>query len=140
GGDPFDAGDGPAVDDEADHAGAVVGSQASESADEEVALPLGEKVGVVEVGAGGGDGGGPLDQRGFHPLVVQAVVDGGPAVVVALLDDVELVAAHAGIDAALAAGAVLGLPEEAGFGVPVDALGVAVAEGPDLGAVAGFLV
>src|SRR5690606_31234497 len=55
--------------------------------------------------------------------VVGAVADHGPAVVLALLDEVELVAALR---------AVLRLPERVRLGVPNETLRVAVAVAPDL--------
>src|SRR5262249_10383851 len=56
--------------------------------------------------------------------VVRAVTDDGPAVVLALLDEVDLVAALR---------AVLGLPERARGGGERETLRIAVAPAPDLG-------
>ncbi len=67
---------------------------------------------------GVGDPGGGL----AHDARLQALAGDTPAVIVARLDDVDLVAAG---------GAVLGLPEQAGGGIESQAFGIAVAIGPD---------
>ena len=102
---------------------------------EQVALPLRELVAAVERDAADGDRRRPV-QHGVHhagrlgdggrrhrrAVVVHAVGGHRPAVVLALLDHVQLVAA---------ARAVLARPQRAGRRIDVEALRVAVAVAPD---------
>ena len=112
---------------------------AFERADEQAALPAREQVAGVERHAGGRDRRRPVLHRLLHAglracrrrsaaAIIDAVADHRPAVVLARLDDVDLVAALR---------AVLLLPELAVGGIEGEALRVAVAIGPDLGQRAG---
>ena len=112
-----------------------------ESSGEEVVLPVGELVALVEFDAADSDGGGPVVAWGLEfgglgaigqggAVIVHAVADDGPAVVAAALDVVDFVAS---------AGTVLALPDVAGGGMGDESLGVAVTEGPDGGAGIGLL-
>src|SRR6185503_1385723 len=115
----------------------VVGRHA---ADEDVALPVRELVARVQHEARDADRRHEERLRLLHSFlvagrvdlgaerVVRAVTDDGPAVVLALLDDVELVAALR---------TVLALPERVGGPVEVEALRIAMAVTPDLGQRAG---
>src|SRR5205085_6763660 len=71
-----------------------------------------------------------LEQRRLHALLRRAVVYDGPAVVLPLLDDVQLVAAAGAVKSRRA---VLGLEQEIRTGLPVNPLRVAVAVRPDFG-------
>src|SRR5262245_17354731 len=108
---------------------------ALERADEQVAAPSRKHVAVIEGHAGWRDRRRPVPQRLLHAVFVRALVDLGavvvyavadhrPAVVQALLDQVDLVAALR---------AVLVLPQLAGLRMEDEALRVAVAIAPDLG-------
>ena len=103
------------------------------AADEQVALPCREQVALIERHAGGRDRRRPVLDRLLHAglrralvdlraAVVDAVADHRPAVVLALLDDVDLVAA---------ARAVLVRPQLAGRRMQRRALHIAVAVAPD---------
>src|SRR2546423_1073505 len=102
-----------------------------EAAEEVVALELLKGGAAVERPARGRAGGRVFEQRRLHALLRRAVVYDGPAVVLPLLDDVQLVAAAGAVEAR---GAVLGLEQEIRAGLPVNALRVAVAVRPDFGA------
>src|SRR5262249_28246456 len=77
----------------------------AQSADEEATLPLREQVGVVERQAGGRDDRIPIVDRVLHAVlvddsfadrftgVINAVHHGRPSVILALFDDVQLIAA-----------------------------------------------
>ena len=104
-----------------------------ECGQEQVVLPSRQLVAGVEGDRAGGERRRPLHHRLLHTrllglvgnrgaVVVDAVGDDGPAVVVAALDAVQLVAAPR---------AVLGCPEVAGHRVPGHSLDVAVAVAPD---------
>ena len=109
---------------------------AAQAADEDAVLPLRKQVAGVESEAGGRDHRIPVIDRLLHALlvgdafadrrarIVDAVHDHRPAVVLALLDDVELVAA---------ARTVLGFPQAAGPRIERQAFLAADAIGPDLG-------
>src|SRR5581483_7415560 len=103
-------------------------------ADEQIAFPRRETIAGVERHAGGRDRGHPVPERLLHPglrrrlvdlraVIVDAIADHRPAVVLALLDEVDLIAA---------ARAVLLLPQFAADRMKGEALRVAVAVAPDL--------
>src|SRR5262244_406684 len=107
---------------------------AGQRADEQVAAPGRQQTAGVERHPGRRDRGHPVLERLLHALLVRALVDFGavvvdavadhrPAVILALLDDVDLVAA---------ARPMLVLPQLPGHGVEREALGIAVAVAPDL--------
>ena len=109
-------------------------------ADEQVALPGRKQRAGVERHAGRRDRGHPVFHRllhaglvralvDFRAVVIDAVADHRPAVVLALLDDVDLVAALR---------AVLFLPQLAVGRIDGEAFGVAVAVAPDFRPRAGF--
>src|SRR5262249_10337127 len=81
-----------------------------------------------EAGAGGGDRRRELEKRRDHPVARGLVMDERPAVVLSLLDDVDLVASAGAVEARWT---VLGLELEARAGLPVETLRVAVAERED---------
>ena len=102
---------------------------AAEPGHEEIVAPVRIAGAFVEMDPAGRDGGVPVHDGGLHSFVcgpgdtrLEAVRDHGPAVVVAGLQDIQLVAAHR---------PVLGLPEEAAHGIDREALGIAMAVGPD---------
>src|SRR5688572_11090290 len=80
-------------------------SRAAEAADEEAAAPCGEEVSGIELRARGRDDGIPVVDRAHEPLavgdravdrsarVLEAEAHQRPAIVLSLLDEVELVAA-----------------------------------------------
>src|SRR5262244_578405 len=107
---------------------------AGQRADEQVAAPGRQQTAGVERHPGRRDRGHPVLERLLHALLVRALVDPGavvvdavadhwPAVVLAFLDDVDLVAA---------ARPVLVLPRLAGGGMEREPLCIAVAVAPDL--------
>src|SRR5262249_47081691 len=107
---------------------------ADQRADEEVAAPGRQQIAGVERHPGRGDRGHPVLERLLHALLVRALVDFGaavvdavadhrPAVILALLDQVDLVAAPR---------PMLVLPQLSGHGVEREPLGIAVAVAPDL--------
>src|SRR5262245_15498091 len=107
---------------------------AGQRADEEVATPGRQQTAGIERHPGRSDRGHPVFERLLHALLVRALVDPGaavvdavadhwPAVILALLDEVDLVAA---------ARPMLVLPQLSGHGVEREALGIAVAVAPDL--------
>src|SRR5215468_8060401 len=108
---------------------------ADQRADEQVAAPGRQQIAGVERHPGRRDRGHPVLERLLHALLVRALVDPGavvvdavadhrPAVVLAFLDDVDLVAT---------ARPVLVLPQLPGHGVEREPLGIAMAVAPDLG-------
>src|SRR5262249_24469944 len=108
---------------------------ADQRTDEEVAAPGRQQIAGIERHPGRGDRGHPVFERMLHALLVRALVDLGadvvdavadhwPAVILALLDEVDLVAA---------ARPMFVLAQLSGQGVEREALGIAVAVAPDLG-------
>src|SRR5262245_49575483 len=107
---------------------------ADQRADEEVAAPGRQQTAGIERHPGRSDLGYPVLERLLHALLVRALVNPGaavvdavadhrPAVILALLDEVDLVAA---------ARPMLVLPQLSGDGVEREPLGIAVAVAPDL--------
>ena len=104
-----------------------------EGAEEQTVFPCRKAAAGVEGDRASGDRRHPIRDGLIHAglrsvtgngssVVIHAVGDDGPAVVVAGFDDVEFVAA---------AGTVLGFPEFASNGTEGEALGIAVAVAPD---------
>src|SRR5215468_6880238 len=107
---------------------------ADQRADEEAAAPGRQQIAGMERHPGRSDRGHPVLERLLHALLVRALVDPGaavvdavadhrPAVILALLDEIDLVAA---------ARPMLVLPQLSGHGVEREPLGIAVAVAPDL--------
>src|SRR5215475_12145323 len=107
---------------------------ADQRADEEVATPGRQQTAGIERHPGRSDRGYPVLERLLHALlvralvdfdaaVVDAVADHRPAVILALLDEIDLVAA---------ARPMLVLPQLSGDGMEREPLGIAVAVAPDL--------
>ena len=110
-----------------------VSPQGHQTADEQIALPVREQVALIEGHAGGRDHRRPLDDRLLHAglvgalvdtraRIIDAVTDHRPAVILAGLRDVDLVAA---------ARAVLVHPHLARRRIERGALRIAVAVAPD---------
>jgi hypothetical protein len=104
-----------------------------EGSEEQTVFPCREAAAGAEGDGASGDGRHPIGDGLIHvglrgvsgdgsSVVIHAVGDDGPAIVVAGFDDVEFVAA---------AWNVLGFPEFAGNGADGEALGIAMAVAPD---------
>ena len=107
----------------------------AQAADEEVVFPIGITVAGIEVQAGHGDGGDPVNDGRLHTFFIRiegdaragvdaSVADDGPAVVLAGSEDVHFVAA---------VGPVLAGPNLASDGIDVHTEDVAMADGEDFG-------
>src|SRR4030095_11878982 len=104
---------------------------APQIAEEEIAAKLRERRALIEERARGGDRRRVFEQRRDHPLFRLRMMNHRPTVVLAALDDVDFVAAAWAVEARRP---VLGLELRVRAGLPGEALRVAVAVRPNLGA------
>src|SRR5499426_1914299 len=100
-------------------------------AEKEIAAKLRERRAAIEERARGGDRRSVFEQRRDHALFRFRMMNQRPTVVLAALDDVDFVAAAWAVEARRP---MLGLELRVRTGLPGDALRVAVAVRPNLGA------